>query len=156
VVLVRPIRPEDAAIEQQFVRSLSAQSRHSRFMGSQSELTPEMKERFFEARSEDAVQRRVLTGKQCRMLRSKFTEAWDAPGAPVPLPMPQQSMLVADALARIKRSRRKDYMSYYVGQIVGDMKEETSVKNVIHDMLNEFADSVARLGRQLEDREDVR
>ena len=115
----------------------------------ESELTPEMKERFFEAKSEDAVQRRVLTGKQCRMLRSKFTEAWDAPGAPVPLPMPQQSMLIADALARIKRSRRKDYMSYYVGQIVGDMKEETSVKNVIHDMLNEFADSVTRLERQL-------
>lgn len=45
-VACRPIRPEDAAIEQAFVRGLSADSRYSRFMGEVSELTPEMLERF--------------------------------------------------------------------------------------------------------------
>jgi NAD(P)H-dependent flavin oxidoreductase YrpB (nitropropane dioxygenase family) len=115
----------------------------------ESELSPEMKERFFAAKSEDAIQRRVFTGKQCRMLRSKFTDAWDAPDAPAPLPMPQQGMLVKEALVRIERSRNKPYMGYYVGQLVGDLKEETSTRSVIYDMLTEFADAVERLGRQI-------
>ncbi len=116
----------------------------------ESELSPEMRERFFAAKSEDAIQRRVFTGKQCRMLRSKFTDAWDAPGAPVPLPMPQQIMLVEEARARIERAHKKEYMGYYVGQIVGDMKEETSTRAVVLDMLTEFADAVERLQQQIE------
>ncbi|HMN80508.1 MAG TPA: nitronate monooxygenase [Burkholderiaceae bacterium] len=119
----------------------------------ESELSPEMKERFFAARSEDAVQRKVFTGKQCRMLRSRFTEAWEAPDAPRPLPMPLQSMLVAEARARIERAKAKEYMGYYVGQIVGDMTEETSTRGVIHDMLLEFAESAEKLARQLNDDE---
>ncbi|WP_018937069.1 bifunctional acetate--CoA ligase family protein/GNAT family N-acetyltransferase [Thioalkalivibrio sp. ALJ24] len=43
---LRPIRPEDAAIEQAFVRSLSEKTRYLRFMRSLDELTPEMLVRF--------------------------------------------------------------------------------------------------------------
>ncbi len=39
-VLIRPIRPEDAAIEQEFVRGLSDDSRYNRFMAQLRELTP--------------------------------------------------------------------------------------------------------------------
>lgn len=117
----------------------------------QSELSAEMKECYFEASSEDAVQRTVLTGKQCRMLRSKLTEAWLEPGAPKTLPMPLQRFLMAESRARVERARRKDFMSYYVGQIVGDMKQETSVRDVIRDMLVEFADSCERLAGMLQD-----
>ncbi|MBU0500651.1 MAG: bifunctional acetate--CoA ligase family protein/GNAT family N-acetyltransferase [Gammaproteobacteria bacterium] len=45
-VLIRPIRPEDANIEQDFVRKLTPQSRYLRFMQSIKELTPEMLVRF--------------------------------------------------------------------------------------------------------------
>ena len=45
-VTIRPIRPEDAFIEQQFVRALSPQSKYFRFMASLQELTPEMLIRF--------------------------------------------------------------------------------------------------------------
>ncbi len=45
-VTARPIRPEDAQIEQAFVRGLSRDSRYSRFMGEVSELSPAMLERF--------------------------------------------------------------------------------------------------------------
>lgn len=41
-VTIRPIRPEDAAIEQAFVRGLSSESRYFRFMQATVELTPEM------------------------------------------------------------------------------------------------------------------
>lgn len=45
-VLVRPIRPEDAEIEQDFVKNLSAESKYFRFMQSMEELTPLMLARF--------------------------------------------------------------------------------------------------------------
>ena len=43
---LRPIRPQDAAMEQQFVRDLSDEARYFRFMMGVRELTPEMLERF--------------------------------------------------------------------------------------------------------------
>jgi acetyltransferase len=45
-IVIRPIRPEDADIEQNFVRGLSAESRYFRFMNSIQELSPEMLVRF--------------------------------------------------------------------------------------------------------------
>ncbi len=41
-ILIRPIRPEDAEMEQSFVRNLSGESRYMRFMQALRELTPEM------------------------------------------------------------------------------------------------------------------
>ena len=45
-VTLRPIRPEDAAMEQAFVKGVSAQSRYFRFMDTLRELTPSMLARF--------------------------------------------------------------------------------------------------------------
>ncbi|UCE90263.1 MAG: bifunctional acetate--CoA ligase family protein/GNAT family N-acetyltransferase [Pseudomonadota bacterium] len=45
-IFIRPIRPEDAEIEQRFVRELSPKSRYFRFMQGLRELTPQMLVRF--------------------------------------------------------------------------------------------------------------
>jgi acetyltransferase len=45
-VTIRPIRPEDAEIEQDFVRNLSDQAKYFRFMHAVHELTPQMLVRF--------------------------------------------------------------------------------------------------------------
>lgn len=45
-VIIRPIRPEDAEIEQQFVRGLSSEAKHFRFMSSLQELSRETLIRF--------------------------------------------------------------------------------------------------------------
>jgi acetyltransferase len=45
-IVIRPIRPEDAEIEQAFIRGLSPESRYFRFMNSISELSLEMLVRF--------------------------------------------------------------------------------------------------------------
>ena len=45
-VTVRPIRPEDARIEQEFVKRLSPEARYFRFMDTVRELTPQMLVRF--------------------------------------------------------------------------------------------------------------
>ncbi|WMP19122.1 bifunctional acetate--CoA ligase family protein/GNAT family N-acetyltransferase [Thiothrix lacustris] len=41
-IVIRPIRPEDAEMEQEFVRNLSKESRYMRFMQALRELTPDM------------------------------------------------------------------------------------------------------------------
>ncbi|MGD8308635.1 MAG: GNAT family N-acetyltransferase, partial [Chromatiales bacterium] len=45
-LVIRPMRPEDAEMEREFVRELSPQSKYMRFMQSIKELTPEMLVRF--------------------------------------------------------------------------------------------------------------
>ncbi len=42
VATIRPIRPEDAGIEQEFVRKLSDESRYFRFRDAARELSPRM------------------------------------------------------------------------------------------------------------------
>ncbi len=46
MVSMRPIRPEDAQMEMEFVRELSAESRYFRFMDTMRELTPDLLARF--------------------------------------------------------------------------------------------------------------
>jgi len=111
----------------------------------ESDLSDEMKQLLFKARSGDAVQTRSKTGKPGRMLRSKFTEAWIQADAPAPLPMPWQSVLNVEARLRIDRARALDFMTCPVGQIVGSINQESSVRQVIYDILEEFADTVEGL-----------
>jgi len=46
VVTIRPTRPDDATIARDFVRELSAEARHCRFMGAVREFTPQLLTRF--------------------------------------------------------------------------------------------------------------
>jgi len=116
----------------------------------QSEVIPEIKEKLFKAGSDDAVLTRSVTGKPCRTLRCTFTDAWDGPGAPAPLPPPLQLLLWwGQGRTRVERVRATEFLTYPIGQIVGDMKEETSVRQVVEDMLNEFLESKEHLDRFL-------
>lgn len=116
----------------------------------ESEVTPEIKAKMFAAGSDDAVLTRSVTGKPCRTLRSAFTDAWDAPGAPKTLPAPLQAILWwGQGRTRVERVRAKEFLTYPVGQIVADMTEETSVRQVVHDMLNEMIESKERLDQLL-------
>ena len=47
------------------------------------------------AGSRDFVRSKSMTGKPARQLRTRWTEAWEQPGAPDPLPMPLQGLLYA-------------------------------------------------------------
>lgn len=114
----------------------------------ESDLSDAMKSLLFKASARDAVQTRSKTGKPGRMLRSKYTEAWVSPGAPATLPMPWQSVLNIEARLRIDRAEALDYMTCPVGQIVGDITQESSVRQVIYDILDEFADTMSTLGER--------
>lgn len=118
----------------------------------ESELTPDMREVLYAATPEDAVITLGYTGKPCRAIRSKYTEAWLRPDAPGPLKqVPMQSILSGEPFRRVERARRKDWMTYSAGQIVGRMTEPTTVKGVIYDMISEYAETMDRVTAMLEE-----
>jgi NAD(P)H-dependent flavin oxidoreductase YrpB (nitropropane dioxygenase family) len=116
----------------------------------EAETHPVVKEKFLKAASIDTVRSRSLTGKPARQLRSAWTEAWEDPDNPDPLPMPLQPRLVREAQARIARSAHKtpgaaQLANYFVGQIVGSLNHVKSVRSVIEELASEYVDTMERL-----------
>ena len=114
----------------------------------QSEVTPEIKEKMFEAEATDSVWTSTVTGKPCRTLRNAFSSAYEAQDSPKPLPAPTQNYLWwQEGRTRVERVRAKEFLTYPVGQIVGDLNEENSVREVFYDLLSELVDAKDRLDR---------
>ena len=116
----------------------------------EAETHPVVKEKFLKASSRDTIRCRSLTGKPARQLRSAWTEAWNDPANPDPLPMPLQPRLAREAQARIARSAHKSpgaeqLINYFVGQIVGSMNQVNSVRSVVEELVQEYADTMERL-----------
>ena len=116
----------------------------------EAETEPVVKEKFLAAGSSDTLRSRSLTGKPARQLRSAWTDAWEDPANPDPLPMPLQPRLVREAQARIRRTAHKvegsrQLSNYFVGQIVGSMNEVKSVRRVMEGLVEGYADTMSRL-----------
>ncbi|MFJ1929468.1 MULTISPECIES: NAD(P)H-dependent flavin oxidoreductase [unclassified Streptomyces] len=99
------------------------------------------------AGSGDTVRSRALTGKPARQLRTEWTDAWDDPAGPGPLPMPLQGLLVAEAVSRIQKYETGALLGTPVGQIVGRMNTERSVQAVFDDLTRGFERAVDRINR---------
>ncbi|GAB7034967.1 nitronate monooxygenase family protein [Streptomyces sp. NPDC021749] len=95
----------------------------------------------------DTVRSRALTGKPARQLRTEWTDAWDDPAGPGPLPMPLQGLLVAEANSRIQRHEVEPLLGTPVGQIVGRMNSERSVQAVFDDLTRGFERAIDRINR---------
>ncbi len=121
----------------------------------EAETPPVVKEKFLRATSADTLRSRSLTGKPARMLRTAWTDAWQEPGAPQPLPMPLQSVLVGEAQRRIHRVAHKpgsgaqQLATYFVGQVVGQMNAPKSTRHLVAEIIEEFADTMERMQRLL-------
>jgi len=97
------------------------------------------------ANSSDTVRRRIYTGKPARLLKSRWTDAWDAGGAPEPLPMPLQNILVSEAHQRMSESSDPTTVAMPVGQIVGTMSEIRPVADIIAELVAGFDAATTRL-----------
>ncbi|MFI5525388.1 NAD(P)H-dependent flavin oxidoreductase [Streptomyces platensis] len=95
----------------------------------------------------DTVRSRALTGKPARQLRTAWTDAWDDPSGPGPLPMPLQGLLVAEANSRIQRHEIEPLLGTPVGQIVGRMNSERSVQTVFDELTRGFERAIDRINR---------
>jgi NAD(P)H-dependent flavin oxidoreductase YrpB (nitropropane dioxygenase family) len=121
----------------------------------EAETHPAVKEKFLTATSRDTIRSRSLTGKPARMLRSAWTDEWEGADSPGALPMPLQSALVAEAQYRINRaasspgSGAEKLANYFVGQVVGQLDRIRPARQVVLDMMTEYAEVAQRFADQV-------
>lgn len=117
----------------------------------EAETAPVVKEKMLAATSRQTVRSRSRTGKHSRQLRSPWTDAWEMPNAPDPLPMPLQTLVSEPALAKVTKLAEAGHQgaralaTYWVGQGVGLMNSSQSVRNVVYDFKSDFLKAYERL-----------
>ena len=121
----------------------------------EAETQPVVKEKFLAATSSDTIRSRSRTGKHARQLKSAWTDEWENPDTPMPLGMPMQPVLTAEAISRIDRAAPNhpgaaELANYFVGQIVGHMNQSKPAAQVVFDMVDEFIDAVQQPSAQLD------
>lgn len=122
-------------------------------MTEEAETHPVVKEKFMHATSSDTLRSRASTGKPARQLRSDWTDAWEDPANPKPLPMPLHSLLTMDAQQSIQKDARqggeggKKLINYFVGQSVGMLKEIRPAAEVLRKMSEECDAVLKQMGQ---------
>ena len=117
----------------------------------EAETNPAVKEKMLLASSRQTVRSRSRTGKYTRQLRSPWTDAWQSPEAPEPLPMPLQGLVSGPALRKIDKLAEagdpaaKQLATYWVGQGVGLMNQPLTVRQVVYEFMEDFASASERL-----------
>ncbi len=117
----------------------------------EAETLPSVKAKMLAAGSSDTVRSRSRTGKPARQLRSAWTDEWDSPTSPGPLPMPLQMIVAEGAMAPIAKAAEagnegaRQLANYFVGQVVGQMNTIKPARQVVYDMIEEFAEALERL-----------
>jgi len=115
-----------------------------------------VKEKFLKASASDTLRSRSMTGKPARMLRTAWTDEWEGPESPGPLPMPLQPILTAKAQERIRRASTTpgtgaaDLVTYFVGQVVGSLDKVRPARQVMLDMVEEYVDTMERMNEGMD------
>ena len=118
----------------------------------EAETLPAVKAKMLAATSSDTVRSRSRTGKPARQLRSAWTEEWDeSSDSPGTLPMPLQVVVAEGAMGPIGRAAENGnegalrLANYFVGQVVGQLDTIRPARQVVYDMVDEFAEALERL-----------
>ena len=106
---------------------------------------PAVQQALLAATSSDTTRSRIYSGKPARLLKNRWTEAWEHEGAPEPLRMPLQNLLVSEAHQRLMRSGQPDVVPMPAGQIVGRMNEIRPVADVMAELIGETSAVIDRL-----------
>ena len=121
----------------------------------EAETSPAVKEKMLVASASDTIRSKSRTGKFCRQLRSDWTDAWEAEGAPKPLPMPMQSVVSDTAMSKILKLANgghggaKELASYFVGQGVGMMNSTMSTRETVREFMEDYIAAVDRLSSSI-------
>ncbi len=123
----------------------------------EAETIPVVKEKMLAATSRQTVRSKSRTGKYTRQLRSAWTDAWQAPDSPEPLPMPLQGVVANAAFRKINKLAQTNHegarqlANYFVGQGVGLMNESLSVRQVVYQFMEDFAAACERLSNLVDE-----
>jgi NAD(P)H-dependent flavin oxidoreductase YrpB (nitropropane dioxygenase family) len=116
----------------------------------EAEVAPEVSDNLLAASSRDFVRSRAMTGKPARQLRTAWTDAWEAPGAPQPLPMPLQGILYAEAASRFGRVHAKAFAGSPAGQIIGSIDRVRPARDVVMEMVEGWIGTMERMQALME------
>lgn len=105
-----------------------------------------IKEKILAATEEDTTRSRALTGKPARLLKTQWTAEWEAPGAPAPLPMPLQGVLIADIMQSAQEAQFTPFMGSPAGQVVGAIHEIKPCRDIVFDMVDDARQVFEGLG----------
>ena len=119
----------------------------------EAETSEASKEAMLKATSSDTVRSKSFTGKHVRMLRNKWTNAWDAPGNPASRGAPMQMMMAGKSIVRMNRhpDKSQDFFFNPVGQIVGSMNKTISARDQVMELVTEYLETQERLNALLPD-----
>lgn len=122
----------------------------------ESELDPVVREKLIAASSEQTSRTRCITGKPARHLVTPYTEAWDDPATPDPLPMPLQTMATTRALTRISRSLHhpegagaRELVTTPAGQVIGLIDQVRSCRQIVQEFREGFAEALEDIATRL-------
>lgn len=108
-------------------------------------VSPTLLAKLLAAGSDDTVISRADSGKTLRQLRSAWSDEWAAPGAPRPLGMPQQDILVGDFLGAIDEHDVKPLVHMPTGQSIAYMTRSTTVRAIMDGLMMEAVATLDRL-----------
>ncbi len=113
----------------------------------QAHLHPVNTRKLIEAGSGDTVITRSESGKTFRQIRSGWSQEWEADGAPEPLKMPYQDVLVGDLLGAIEEHDIEPLIHSGAGQSVGYFNEVKPVAEIIAELNEGALQALARLNQ---------
>jgi NAD(P)H-dependent flavin oxidoreductase YrpB (nitropropane dioxygenase family) len=117
----------------------------------EADTSKEAMDNLLAADSRSTVRSRAMTGKPARQLRTAWTEAWEAEGAPKTLPMPLQGILWGEMARRVSRAHNKELSGFPVGQIVGRMNKVRPTHEVMFDLVQEWIETTERMAALLDE-----
>lgn len=108
-------------------------------------LHPALLAKLVAAGSEDTTITRAHSGKPCRVVRSAWSDAWDEPGAPEPLPMPWQHALTGELLAAIEEHGVAEPMYEAAGQSVAWLRRTEPAAAILRRLVAQTDAALVRL-----------
>jgi NAD(P)H-dependent flavin oxidoreductase YrpB (nitropropane dioxygenase family) len=108
-------------------------------------LNKHILEKLLKAGSADTVLTRSHSGKTCRVLRTAWSEEWDAEDAPKPLKMPYQHVLIGDLLTGVMEHEIEPLMYEGAGQGVVWCDEVSTVGQVVERLMAEAREALTAL-----------
>ena len=109
------------------------------------EMPDLLRDKLLAAGSDDTVISRADSGKTLRQIRTAWSEEWAAPGAPTPLKMPLQDILVGDLLGAIDEHRVAPLMHSPAGQSIAYFNQVRTVQEIMQQLTGDAERSLQRL-----------
>ncbi|MCB1646366.1 MAG: nitronate monooxygenase [Pseudomonadales bacterium] len=111
----------------------------------QDHITDLEQRKLLAAGSGDTVISRADSGKTLRQIRSAWSMEWEAEGAPAPLKMPYQDILVGDLLGAIDEHSIEPLVHTPAGQSIAYFNELQTVQQVMDRLVAEGESAMASL-----------